>query len=263
MTKKDDLEKEIFSLKSTLIILTIHLFGVYGLQFITLKNLSYLIFSFYFFIIIGASVTLHNYLSHKNFEFRFKILRIICLFVATCCLQGAPALWASHHFNHHCYTDKFKDPHTRIRGFFWSHIGWLFYKNPNGYSQTSTIKYCKNLLRDPVIYFFNHNYLSINLFFLSLLLIICKVINRIDLFYLIGPLRIVCVWHATWALNSFGHVIDDKGNSILCDNSIILKLLIPGEHQHSAHHSSPRHLENNNILYMMEKLKLILKVPIG
>lgn len=261
--QKIERSKEIFSIKSALILLVVHLAALYGLRFITIHNLPYLIFTFYFFVIIGASITLHGYVSHRSFDFKFNFLRIFFLLIATCCLQGAPILWASQHLNHHSYTDKFKDPHSRKRGFFWSHMGWLFYKNPNGYSQISSLIFCKNLLRDPVIHFFNHYYLLINILFLSILFIFCNFIDRIDLFYIIGPLRIVCVWHATWLLNSIGHRIDKKGNAILNENSIIIRLLIPGEHRHSCHHKSPKQLNINYSLRVLEKIKLIHKVSIS
>lgn len=257
LQKKNHANKEVFSIKLALIIVSIHIAGLYGLYFIKLSNLIYLVCSFYFFIIIGASITLHNYISHKSFEFNFNILRILFLLTATCCLQGAPISWASQHINHHGHTDKFKDPHSRKRGFFWSHMGWLFYKNPNGYSQVSSLTLCKHLIKDPVIHFFNIHYMLINLIFLIGLYIFSMAINRIDIFFLIGPLRILCVWHATWLLNSIGHYIDKKGNLVLNENSNLIKLLIPGEQNHSLHHKSPKQLSTNYILSFLKKIKLI------
>src|SRR5207244_4558577 len=40
--------------------------------------------------------------------------------------QNGPLWWVGHHRHHHQYSDTEYDAHSPDRGFFWSHMGWLF-----------------------------------------------------------------------------------------------------------------------------------------
>ena len=54
-------------------------------QFIALSILS-----FYIFSILGLSLTLHRYYSHKNFEFKNNILRKLFTYIAILAGRGSP-----------------------------------------------------------------------------------------------------------------------------------------------------------------------------
>lgn len=41
-------------------------------------------------------------------------------------IQGDPIDWVSIHRYHHQFTDSVKDPHSPMKGFWYSHIGWLY-----------------------------------------------------------------------------------------------------------------------------------------
>nr|XP_011467769.1 PREDICTED: palmitoyl-monogalactosyldiacylglycerol delta-7 desaturase, chloroplastic-like isoform X2 [Fragaria vesca subsp. vesca] len=86
------------------------------------------------YFITGVAVTLsfHRNLSHRS----FKLPRWLEYFFAYCgvlSLQRSPLDWVSVHRSHHQFTDTVKDPHSPVRGFWFSHIGWtLDYHGRNG-----------------------------------------------------------------------------------------------------------------------------------
>lgn len=66
---------------------------------------------FYVFSILGLSLTLHRYYSHKNFEFRNVLLRRFFTIIAILSGRGSPLGWVYIHRLHHRHADTENDPH--------------------------------------------------------------------------------------------------------------------------------------------------------
>lgn len=67
----------------------------------------------------------HRYFSHKSFRTSRPVQFLFGLLGASC-VQRGPLWWAAHHRNHHRHADTALDVHSpRLRGFFWSHMGWF------------------------------------------------------------------------------------------------------------------------------------------
>ena len=65
------------------------------------------------------------YFSHKAFKTSRAFQFILALLAQTTGMKGV-IWWASHHRWHHKYSDTPKDVHSaRLRGFWYSHIGWI------------------------------------------------------------------------------------------------------------------------------------------
>ena len=78
-----------------------------------------------FFVTAGY----HRYFSHKSFE-TSRFFQFILAFGAQTTGQKGVLWWAGHHRDHHKYSDTEKDVHSlKVRGFYTSHIGWIFDKN--------------------------------------------------------------------------------------------------------------------------------------
>ena len=74
---------------------------------------------------VGVTLSYHRNLSHKS----FKLPKWLEYFFAYCAVhahQGSPLEWVNSHRTHHQFTDTQNDPHTPIKGFWFSHMGWLF-----------------------------------------------------------------------------------------------------------------------------------------
>ena len=48
--------------------------------------------------------------------------------------QKGPLWWAGHHRNHHRYSDTELDLHSPLKGFWWSHVGWILCDKNNAWN---------------------------------------------------------------------------------------------------------------------------------
>ncbi|PRQ52679.1 putative acyl-CoA desaturase [Rosa chinensis] len=63
--------------------------------------------------------------------------------IATFSSLRSPLDWVSIHRSHHQFTDTVKDPHSPVRGFWFSHVGWtLNYHGRNRWSEDGTLSPC-------------------------------------------------------------------------------------------------------------------------
>ena len=46
-----------------------------------------------------------------------------------------PAVVGSHHRHHHRYSDTEQDLHSPLKGFWWSHVGWILCDKNNGWDE--------------------------------------------------------------------------------------------------------------------------------
>lgn len=86
----------------------------------------------YYVANISVGLGLHRLWAHGAYKANKFVEFLLALFSAGT-LQGPALVWASDHHDHHSFTDEDKDPHSplkyssRIKGFFWSHMGWMLY----------------------------------------------------------------------------------------------------------------------------------------
>ncbi|OFZ29177.1 MAG: hypothetical protein A2622_14135 [Bdellovibrionales bacterium RIFCSPHIGHO2_01_FULL_40_29] len=228
---------EKINLKKISIILTMH-----GLALASFGEINKLNFTSWFiahilFATLGVSVGYHRYFSHKSFTPHQMTEKIIAL-VSTLCFQGGIITWAAQHRAHHLYSDNHGDPHSANRGFFWSHMKWMFYDNPNGFTMAAHTKRIRDLTKNNFLVSLNKKSNLINILFLMSLLVFCFLINRPYLFFWIGPLRIVTVWHLTWLTNSYVHNAHNQSHlKKPYKKSLFLKIFMGGEGDHEHHHN--------------------------
>ncbi len=71
----------------------------------------------------------HRYFSHKTFK-TSRFGQFLFALLGNSAVQRGPLWWASHHREHHKYSDLEADVHSPHRhGFLWSHIGWITSKH--------------------------------------------------------------------------------------------------------------------------------------
>ena len=51
--------------------------------------------------------------------------QFVLAFSGATAAQKGPLWWAGHHRNHHRDSDTERDVHSPLRGFWWSHVGWI------------------------------------------------------------------------------------------------------------------------------------------
>jgi len=188
----------------------------------------------------------HRYFSHRT----FKTSRAFQLVMAICgglTLQRGPLWWAAHHRHHHAHSDKPEDAHSpRLRGMFWSHLGW-FLSRKN--SQTP-LKMVKDWTKFPELVFLDR----FDWILPGLLAIFLYLSGTLMAWYvpqwettgmqmLIWGFFIstVVLFHATFLINSLSHLIGTQRFKTSDDsrNSFILALITLGEGWHNNHHHCP------------------------
>ncbi len=186
---------------------------------------------------IGICLAYHRMLSHKGFQVP-KWVEYMVVTIGALALQGGPIFWVSSHRRHHAHTeDIHKDPYSSARGFWWSHILWLFYKRPEFFDYDQYKHYARDIDRDPY-------YRWLNRYFL-----IPQALLGVLLFALGGwPfviygifVRAVTLWHSTWLINSATHMVGYR-NFESDDDSRNLwwaAILTYGEGWHNNHHAYP------------------------
>ncbi|MBI3405148.1 MAG: acyl-CoA desaturase [Acidobacteria bacterium] len=74
-----------------------------------------------FFVTAGY----HRYFSHRAFK-TSRAFQFFLAFMAMTSSQKGVLWWAAHHRNHHRFSDTEEDIHSpTLRGFLWSHVGWI------------------------------------------------------------------------------------------------------------------------------------------
>jgi len=187
---------------------------------------------------IGICLGYHRLLSHRSFQVPKWLERIFTTFGALA-LEGGPIFWVAGHRRHHAHTeDVDKDPYSAARGFWWSHMLWLFYDRPEFYGQDLDRRFARDLDRDPYYRWLNR-YFLIPQVLLGLLLFVLGGWS----FVIYGIfVRSVFLWHSTWLINSATHVWGYR-NFSSNDNSRNLwwaAILTYGEGWHNNHHARPR-----------------------
>lgn len=179
----------------------------------------------------------HRLLTHRSFQVP-KGLEYLLATIGTLALQGGPLFWVSGHRQHHLHTeDRDKDPYAASRGFWWSHMLWIFYPRPSFFERQTYQKYAPDLARDRYYNWLDRNFLVLQL---PLALLLYSMGGWSWVIYGMF-VRAVVLWHTTWLINSATHMIGDRRFEVT-DGSRNLwwaALLTYGEGWHNNHHAYP------------------------
>ena len=187
---------------------------------------------------LGITLGFHRLITHRSFETP-KWLEYFLAFCGTLACQGGPIAWVGMHRIHHLHSDQELDPHDSNKGFFWSHLRWMFYHSP---AFADVPRFTKDIKDDP-FYIFLEKYMLPIQFALGGLLLLWGGWS----FVVWGVfVRLIFVWHCTWFVNSATHkfgyqTYDAKDHSTNC---WWVALLTYGEGWHNNHHAfqySARH----------------------
>ena len=187
---------------------------------------------------IGICLAYHRLLAHRSLQVP-KWLEYIIVTIGSLSLQGGPIFWVAGHRLHHAHSeDDIKDPHSAGKGFWWSHMLWLMYKNEAFFDYDQYHKSAPDINRDPYYRWLNRNFIML------------QVVLGVLLYALGGWsfvvygifVRAVTLWHCTWFVNSATHFwgyrsFDSKDHSL---NLWWVGILAYGEGWHNNHHANPR-----------------------
>jgi stearoyl-CoA desaturase (delta-9 desaturase) len=185
----------------------------------------------------------HRYFSHKTFHTSRAAQFLFALLGATAVQRGA-LWWSYQHRHHHKHSDEEEDVHSpTLRGFWWSHIGWITSGRnfPTDYSQV------RDLTKYPELVFLNRFDSLVPILFAVALFVLGHFIGV--LFPSLGVtswqllvwgffISTTVLFHATSSINSLAHLLgkrryETEDNS---RNSWLLALITLGEGWHNNHH---------------------------
>ena len=187
---------------------------------------------------VGVTLGFHRLVAHRSFQVP-KWLEYLLVFCGSLACQGGPIEWIGLHRHHHANSDQDSDHHDSTKGFWWSHMEWMFYEVE---AKKHIPRFTKDIGDDPVYLFLENNFILIQValgfVFLALggwPMVIWGIF-----------VRLAVVYHCTWFVNSathkFGYRTYESGDR--STNCWWVALLSYGEGWHNNHHAfqySARH----------------------
>lgn len=223
-----------------------HLAGAAAVLYVSWVHFSWatvaLAAAWFVLSMIATTGGYHRLFAHRAYRSR-GALRLFYLLFGAGSFQGPALRWASDHRAHHACPDGEDDPYNIRRGFWWAHIGWLFYRSP-----PSDYRNARDLLADPLVRFQDRFYLPLGLALgmLAPTLVAWTWGDAAGGLLVAGFLRLLVQYHATFAINSVAHSVGRRPYSTdtTARDSWIAALLTMGEGYHNFHHSFPGDYRN-------------------
>ncbi len=188
----------------------------------------------------------HRFFSHKTFKTN-RFWQFIFAVIGLTAIQRGPLWWAAHHRDHHLVSDKEADPHSPVQhGFWWSHFGWFLSKKYFHHDP----KRIQDFNRFPELRFLDRYDVIVPILFGVTLYTLGQYLsvahpslgtNGLQLFVWGFCISTVCVFHATFTINSLSHCFGAKPHETSDNsrNNLFLALLSFGEGWHNNHHFYP------------------------
>lgn len=234
------------------------------LSFIFFKNnglaLSQILLAIIFYFVTGLSITAgyHRLISHKAYK-ASNLVKLFYLVFGAATFQNSALKWCSDHRIHHRHVDHEQDPYNINKGFFYAHIGWIFFKD-----EKFSVDQCpKDLINDKLVMWQHRNYwwLSVIIGFALPTLIGYFLGSALGGFALAGISRVVTVHHCTFFINSLCHVIGTRPytDTNTARDSFIMAIFSYGEGYHNYHHYFPSDYRNGIRWYHFDPTKWLIQ----
>ncbi len=207
---------------------------------------------------MGITVGYHRMLTHHSFDSR-PWVKACLLIVGGWAMQNSALIWCADHIRHHAHTDEEADPYNATRGFWHSHVGWLFVKTV--YRED---RFSAKLRTDPLITWQHRNYWLIVasgfLFPLVAGYLNAGYSGAVGCFLLAGVLRTVLVLNSTFTINSLCHLIGRQphGTEDSSRDSWVISFISFGEGYHNYHHTYSRDYRNGSKWYNFDPSKWLI-----
>ncbi|KAJ3203769.1 hypothetical protein HDU67_009938, partial [Dinochytrium kinnereticum] len=183
---------------------------------------------------MGITMGYHRLWSHKSFKAGI-FLRTALAAMGTLAFQGSIKWWVLRHRLHHRYTDDpVHDPYSASKGFWFSHMGWIFEKPL--YTRMKLVD-ASDLNADAIVRFQHRHYPYLALFsgFVIPTIIGAYWGDALGAYLYAGFITRVVVWHLTFCINSFAHWIGEQNFSteMSARGTLLLAMLTNGEGYHN------------------------------
>jgi fatty-acid desaturase len=230
----------------------------------------------YTFGTLGINIGLHRLLTHRSLACPRWLERTLVL-MGTCGWMDSPAYWVAVHRRHHQFADEERDPHSPIKSFYWSHLGWYMVKVDPERRAELVQRYARDVLRDPLYAFLERNGNWLLPIAVSWLLLFAlgwgaalaagagttgAVQFGASVLVWGGFVRGVVVFHITMSVNSFTHLwgyrsYHTNDNS---KNNVFIGILAAGEGWHNNHHADPRSARHGRRWWELDIAWLLIRL---
>jgi stearoyl-CoA desaturase (delta-9 desaturase) len=186
----------------------------------------------YFVRMFGVTAGYHRYFAHRSYK-TSRSFQLLLALVGCSAAQRGPLWWAANHRAHHRRADADGDPHSPVRGFFWSHATWILYQPPDAPEPARV----KDLARYPELRWLDRWQWVPP----SCVLVLCYLIagwSGLVWGFLVST---VLLYHATFLVNSVCHLCGRRRYPTPdgSRNNAVVALLTMGEGWHNNHHHYP------------------------
>ncbi len=200
---------------------------------------------------LGVTAGFHRLFAHHSYKAAAPLKALLGIF-GCMAAQGTLVYWVATHRRHHQFSEGEGDPHSpytsnegeplgKLRGLWHSHLGWMLDSR-----MTNTVKFARDLIRDPLIARINSLYMVWVVLGLAIPTLIGALAamswtGALTGFLWGGLMRMFLAHHAMWTSGSTAHIIgtrpfDTRDKST---NNAFLALPNLGEAWHNNHHAFP------------------------
>lgn len=221
-----------------------------------------MVLTFVMYCLGGFSISMgyHRLFSHRSYETN-TVLKALLLFFGAGTFEQSALRWSQYHRDHHAYTDTEKDPHNIAKGFFFAHIGWVFYKADTDFMNAKNIT---DLHKDKWVMFQEKHYMTIAILSGWILPIAIASLWGDPFGGLIfaAAARIVLFNQATFCINSLTHMFGSRpyNKTISARDNFWMSLITFGEGFHNYHHAYPYDYRNGRKFWNFDPSKWTLFV---
>jgi len=225
----------------------------------------------FYFLATGMSITLgyHRLFAHKAFK-ASRPVKLFTLLFGAAAFEDSALDWASDHRKHHKHVDDpHDDPYSISKGFFWAHMGWIFFK-----LYPRPLENVADLRKDPLVMWQHRFHRPVGVAIGLVLPTILGALHggwvgALGGLLLPGVARLVFVQHCTFFINSLCHTMGERpyDTQTSARDSGIMALLTFGEGYHNYHHSFQHDYRNGVkrwhwdptkwVIWTLEKLNLV------
>jgi stearoyl-CoA desaturase (delta-9 desaturase) len=177
----------------------------------------------------GITAGYHRYFSHRSFKLgRAAQFALACL--AQTSGQKGALWWAAHHRAHHRHADDERDVHSPRRGLWWAHLGWILSDEFDAYDPARVADFG----RFPELRWLDRWHWLPTVALAGAM----WAAGGLPAFVWGYVVPTLCLYHATFAINSIAHVWGSRRFATGDDsrNNWWLAILTLGEGWHNNHH---------------------------
>ncbi|MBL9155447.1 MAG: fatty acid desaturase [Verrucomicrobiales bacterium] len=211
-----------------------------------------------YFILTGMSITLgyHRLFAHRAFKAKAPV-KLGTLIFGACAFEDSALDWSSDHRQHHKHVDQEEDPYDISKGFFWAHMGWIFFKlYPRPLANVADLK------KDPLVMWQHRWHRQIGMLAGIVLPTLIGLfwsgpVGALGGFLIAGVARVVAVQHCTFLINSLCHTMGRRpyDSRTSARDSFLMAIFTFGEGYHNYHHSFQHDYRNGVKVWQWDPTK--------